>query len=105
MLCLRSGVAMLVHNRGSATTGYQALHGLSPPLLGNGGSGARLPRHGSWASQLQERSTAAAAATPELMFPETTAGHIAEVHLASSQKPHSCTSCPAVCLRDARGVR
>lgn len=58
---------------------YQALHGLSPPLLGNGGSGARLPSHGSWASQLQERSTAAAAATPELMFPETTAGHIAEV--------------------------
>lgn len=61
------------------STGYQALHGLSPPLLGDGqGGGQRLPSSGSWASQLQERATAVAA-TPELMFPETTAGHIAEV--------------------------
>lgn len=60
-------------------TGYQALHGLSPTLLGNGEAGGRrLPSTGSWASQLQERATAVAA-TPELMFPETTAGHIAEV--------------------------
>lgn len=37
-----------------SSAGYQALHGLSPPLLGNGEVGARrLPRHGSWASQLQ----------------------------------------------------
>ena len=64
----------------AGVAGYQALHGLSPPLLGDGQAGGqRLPSTGSWASQLRERATAAAA-TPELMFPETTAGHIAEVH-------------------------
>jgi hypothetical protein len=67
----------------AGVTGYQALHGLSPPLLGDGQAGGqRLPSTGSWASQLQERATAVAA-TPELMFPETTAGHIAEARAQS----------------------
>jgi hypothetical protein len=77
---------------GAVAAGYQAMHGLSPPLLSNGEAGGRrLPSTGSWASQLQERALAGAA-TPELMFPETTAGHIAEVR--------ACHQCPQACCRD-----
>lgn len=64
-------------------TGYQAMQGISPPMLGAGGGDMRRsPSHGSWASTLQDKASSPAGAVPELFFPDTTAGHIAEVRVA-----------------------
>lgn len=71
---------------------YLALRGLSPKasVRENGNSGAaRGPSHGSWAEKLQERSvhgvTRFADDARALTFPETTAGHFAEVRWISFQ--------------------
>lgn len=71
---------------------YLALRGLSPRAVGHDeGTAASAPRpsQGSWAEKLQERSHHGGARLAEdaraLTFPETTAGHFAEVRWISFQ--------------------